>query len=64
MPFDTAQTDFAAPFAAPALTDLLHALDAAEAPTAEQALANPQAALAFLFLSPRPCAALDALLAA
>ena len=54
MPYDIAELDSPA-FAAPALDD---------APSAEEALANPEAALAFLFLSPRPCAALDALLAA
>ena len=63
MPFDAADTAYAEAFAAPALHALAPAF-AAEAPTAEQALANPDAALAFLFLSPRPCAALDALLAA
>jgi hypothetical protein len=54
VPYDIAEIDTPA-FAAPALDD---------GPTADEALANPEAALAFLFLSPRPCAALDALLAA
>lgn len=63
MPFDTANTDFAPAFAAPGLADLASAFGA-EAPSPAQALANPDAALAFLFLSPRPCAALDALIAA
>jgi len=63
MPFDIASTEFSPSFAAPALFDLAVAFDA-EAPAAGEALANPDAALAFLFLSPRPCAALDALLAA
>lgn len=62
MPFDTARIEFPHAFAAPA-ADLASAFDA-EAPTGGEALANPDAALAFLFLSPRPCAALDALLAA
>ena len=55
MPYDTAQLD-APVFAAAAADD--------GAPSVELALANPEAALAFLYLSPRPCAALDALLAA
>jgi hypothetical protein len=63
MPFDTANTDFSAGFAASGLSDLAKAFDA-EAPTPAQALANPDAALAFLYLAPQPCAALDALLAA
>ena len=63
MPFDTANTVLAATFSAPTLSDLASAFDR-EAPSAAEALANPEAALAFLFLSPRPCAALDALLAA
>jgi hypothetical protein len=57
MPFDTAEIVLSSDFAAPAAIE-------DEAPTAEEALANPDAALAFLFLAPRPCAALDALLAA
>jgi hypothetical protein len=63
MPFDTANTDFARSFSAPAPADLSAAFQA-EAPTPAETLANPDAALAFLFLSPRPCAALDILLAA
>ena len=63
MPFDTANTDFAPAFSAPSLSDLVAAFER-EAPAADEALANPGAALAFLFVSPRPCAALDALLAA
>jgi hypothetical protein len=54
VPYDIAEID------APAFAALAHD----DAPTADEALANPEAALAFLFLSPRPCAALDALLAA
>lgn len=64
MPFDTAAVDPLAPhFAQPALLDLAALFDA-DAPSAAETLANPQAALAFLFLSPRPCGALDALLRA
>lgn len=63
MPFDTANIDLAPAFSAPTLSDLAAAFDR-EAPSAADALANPNAALAFLLLSPRPCAALDALLAA
>lgn len=53
MPYDTAEIE--AP-ARPVTKD--------DAPTAAEALANPEATLAFLYLSPRPCAALDALLSA
>ena len=63
MPFDTANTDLAPAFSAPSLSDLAAAFDR-EAPSVEAAAANPNATLAFLFVSPRPCAALDALLAA
>jgi hypothetical protein len=62
MPFDIADTLSAPAFAASALIDL-SGFEAA-APTVDEALANPDAALAFLFLAPQPCAALDALLAA
>ena len=62
MPFDAAQTDFAAAFAAPTLAALTPAFDAA-APSADEARADPQAALAFLYLAPQPGPALDALLA-
>ncbi|HZH03802.1 MAG TPA: hypothetical protein VEY30_08470 [Myxococcaceae bacterium] len=60
MPFDAAatvivQSEFAA-------LDLAAAFDRAEAPAADEALENPSQALAFLFVSPRPCAALDALM--
>lgn len=63
MPFDIADTAAAQAFSAPAAIDLSAAFEA-EAPNVDAALANPDAALAFLFLAPRPCAALDALLAA
>lgn len=63
MPFDAANTDFAPVFAAATLSGLSAAFEA-ETPTPAQALANPDAALAFLFLAPQPCAALDALIAA
>lgn len=63
MPFDTANIDLAPAFSAPTLSDLAAAFDR-EAPSGRDALANPNAALAFLLLSPRPCAALDVLLAA
>ena len=63
MPFDVANTDLAPAFSAPSLSDLVAAFDR-EAPSAEEAVANPDAVLAFLFVSPRACPALDALLAA
>lgn len=63
MPFDAAQTDFAPAFAAPVLSQLAPAFDAV-APSADEARADPQAALAFLYLAPQPGPALDALLAA
>ena len=63
MPFDTANTDYAPAFSAPSLSDLAAAFDR-EAPSPVDAVANPGATLAFLFVSPRPCAALDVLLAA
>ena len=44
--------------------DLGAAFDGARAPDAGWAEANPDRALAFLFVSPQPCEALDALLAA
>ena len=59
MPFDAA----AAPVVQSTLaTDLTAAFDRAAEPTADDALENPGQALAFLFVSPRPCAALDALM--
>lgn len=64
MPFDTALAEATAPtFNAGPFADGTEAFGGS-APDARTALANPEAALAFLFLSPRPCEALDALLAA
>lgn len=42
--------------------DLGAAIAAAEDPAVEWAEAHPDRLLAFLYVSPRPCAALDALL--
>lgn len=61
MPFDAAAIDNVVQFAA-APVDLSAAFDAAQAPDADWALANPERALAFLMVAPQPCAALDALL--
>ncbi len=60
MPFDAA----AAPVvqSAFAAEDLSAAFERAEAPAADWAVENPHDTLAFLFVSPRPCAALDALM--
>jgi hypothetical protein len=64
MPFDVAARP-AAPAAFAAETpDLAAAFARAGAPEADWAVANPDRALAFLMVSPQPCAALDALLAA
>ena len=61
MPFDTeVHTDLVF---APA-ADLAAAFDNAQAPDMAWTAANPDRALTFLFVSPQPCAALDALLAA
>jgi hypothetical protein len=60
MPFDAAaQPVVQSAFAA---DDLAAAFDRASEPTLDDALENPSQALAFLFVSPRPCAALDALM--
>ena len=60
MPFDVAADP------APIVHTLVQEADraAAGAPDADWALANPDRALAFLFLAPQPCEGLDALLAA
>ena len=64
MPFDVAAEptpvalSISLPVQAPAAPKPASALDAA------WAAANPDRALAFLFLDPQPCEALDALLAA
>ena len=61
MPFDAA----AQPIIVPSRdADIAAAFEAASELDAHWALANPEKALAALMVDPRPCAALDVLLAA
>ena len=60
MPFDIA----AEPVVQSPANHVAAAFEAAHEPEAAWAAANPDRALAFLFVDPRPCEALDALLAA
>ncbi len=62
MPFDAAATQ-AIHFAAAAGEEMTAAFDAAGELDAAWAVQNPEKALAFLMVSPSPCAALDALTA-
>ena len=60
MPFDIA----AEPLVQSPANDLAAAFEEARAPEAGWAAENPDRALALLFVDPRPCEALDVLLAA
>ena len=62
MPFDAAAEPVVHAF--PPSAELSAAFAAARQPDAAWAAANPDRALAFLFVAPQPCEALDALLAA
>ena len=62
MPFDAAAEPVIHAFSQS--TDLSAAFAHAHEPDAAWAAANPDRALAFLFVAPQPCEALDALLAA
>lgn len=63
MPFDAEVSERAAHmFCAIPQNDLGEALATAGDPAPELAMADPARLLAFLFVSPRPCAALDMLL--
>ncbi len=62
MPFDTAAAQDIR-FAAPAGDEVKTAFEAAGELDADWAVQNPEKALAFLMVSPSPCAALDALTA-
>ena len=63
MPFDVAANPLS--IVQPLVQDeVAAAFEAAREPEASWAVANPERALAFLYVDPRPCAALDALLAA
>ena len=64
MPFDIAAHPAAPAAFAAQPDDLAAAYAGARAPEAGWAMENPDRALAFLMVSPQPCAALDALLAA
>ena len=64
MPFDIAAQPAAVVQSFAQEADLGAAFARAEAPDAAWAAANPDRALAFLFVAPSPCEALDVLLAA
>jgi hypothetical protein len=65
MPFDlSAPAASSSPQFARQPADVADAFQAARTPDAAWAAANPERALAFLFVCPSPCEALDVLLAA
>ena len=64
MPFDAALEPAPVALSLSRAGELDAAFVVARAPDASWAQANPDRALAFLFVAPQPCEALDALLAA